>query len=415
MTASNPQNQRIHWADARLATCRADLPGLGEILAGSLITQGKQIVYAGATADIPATLIANVDKIIPLQGQWVTPGLIDCHTHTIFGGDRADEFALRLQGASYAELQAAGGGIFGSVNATRQSTDQQLLSSASKRLQAMARHGATTVEIKSGYGLDVKTELRMLRIANELASDNDLPNVVPTCLAAHALPAEYTQKRSNYIDLICRELLPTVAAEKLADSVDAFGENIAFTPEEVTRVFTTAQELGLRVKLHADQLSDQLGAALAAQFGALSADHLEFTNNAGVAAMSSSGTIAVLLPGAYYQLRETQQPPIEAFRAHSVPMAVATDANPGSSPLLSLPIAMNQACVQFGLTIDEAWLGVTRHAASALNLMDRGVLAAGNVADFCVWNVDQLAEVVYWLGAQPLTQLVREGKPTLGT
>lgn len=397
------------WTNARIASCAASETGLGIIEDGAIFTSDGRIDYIGSAREIPPDLAASAERRTDLQGRWITPGLIDCHTHLIFGGDRSREFELRLAGASYAELQQAGGGIFGTVNATRSATDKELSDAADTRLKSMLRLGATTVEIKSGYGLTPKHELRMLRIARGLSRKEDLPAVISTCLAAHALPKEYEHDRAAYLQLIIEGLLPVVAAEKLAKTVDAFGEHIAFTQEEIRQLFSAARELGFSVKLHADQLSDQNGAAIAAEFSALSADHLEYTSKAGVSAMAKAGTVAVMLPIAYYTLKETQLPPIQLFREAGVRMAVATDANPGSAPSMSLPLAMNMACILFGMTVEEALLGVTRHAAAALNLSDRGYLAKGMRADFCVWSVERLAEIIYWTGYNTIANVVIGG------
>jgi imidazolonepropionase len=377
--------------NVRLATMTGD--GYGLIDDGALVIDGERIVYAGPRSGAPAC-----DDVIDERGLLVTPGLIDPHTHLVYGGNRAAEWEARLNGADYAAIAKQGGGILSTVRATRAASDEQLLRSGRGRLEALWVYGVTTVEIKSGYGLDVATELRLLRIARRLGEL--LPITVRTTfLGAHAIPPEYAGDADAYVTMLCDELLPRVAAEGLADAVDAFCETIAFSPAQTERVFDRARELGLPVKLHADQLTDGGGAALAARYGALSADHLEYTSEAGVAALAAAGTVAIVLPGAYYFLRETQPPPLAALRAHGVPIAIATDCNPGTSPLVSLPLAMNFACTLLRMTPLEAWRGVTVNAARALGLDDRGVLAPGMRADLALWNVREPAEVAYALGA----------------
>ena len=342
-------------------------------------------------------------------GGWLTPGLIDCHTHLVFGGDRAGEFEQRLQGVSYEEIARAGGGIASTVAATRAASAAELRAAAQARLAALRAEGVTTVEIKSGYGLDRATEIRMLEVARALGETPGI-EVRTSYLGAHALPREYASDRAGYLDLVCERVLPEIAARGLADAVDAFCEGIAFQPDEVARVFRAAQRHGLPVKLHADQLSDLGGAALAARFGALSADHLEYASEAGVAAMAAAGTVAVLLPGAFYTLRETRQPPVEALRRHGVAIAIATDCNPGSSPLTSLLAALNLACTLFRLTPEEALAGVTRNAARALGLGDRGTLAQGQRADLALWEIGRPAELSYWFGRNPLQVVLQDGR-----
>jgi imidazolonepropionase len=327
----------------------------------------------------------------------VTPGLIDCHTHLVFGGDRAHEFDLRLNGASYEEIARAGGGIASSVSATRAASDEQLFEQSLPRARALLADGVTTLEIKSGYGLDLDSERRMLRVARRLGRELGM-SVRTSFLGLHALPPEYADRRVDYVALVCDDMLPTLAAEGLVDAVDAFCEGIGFSREETRRLFERARQLGLPVKLHAEQLSDQDGAALVAEYGGLSADHLEHLSESGIQAMAGAGTVAVLLPGAFYALRETKLPPVAGLREHHVPMAIATDCNPGTSPLLSLRLAAGMGCTLFRLTPEEALRGVTVNAARALGLTDRGTLAVGQRADLVVWNVSRPAELCYWIG-----------------
>jgi imidazolonepropionase len=393
------------WTGARLATMRADLSGLGVVEDGAIAAKDGLIVFAGAWADLPAVTAA---RTVDLEGRWVTPGLVDCHTHLVHGGDRAAEFEMRLAGASYEAIAKAGGGILSTVRATRAAGVDALVASALPRLDALLAEGVTTVEIKSGYGLDETAERTMLTAARALAGRRDL-RVATSYLGAHALPPEYVGDRAGYLDLVCR-MIPHLAAEGLADAVDAFCEGIAFGPEEVARVFAAARAADLPVKLHADQLSDLGGAALAARFGALSADHLEYTSEKGVAAMAAAGTVAVILPGAFYVLRERQAPPIEAFRRHGVPMAVATDCNPGTAPVTSLLTTLNMAATLFRMTVEECLLGATRAAARALGLgAEIGTLAAGKACDLAIWEIERPAELVYRIGFNPLSARVFAG------
>ena len=396
------------WTDARVATL-AGGGGYGLIEDAALAVQDGRLAYVGPRAALPHR---DSRQTVSLAGAWVTPGLIDCHTHLVFGGNRVAEFEQRLEGKSYREIAEAGGGILATVRATRAATEEALVAGALARLRDLHAEGVTTVEIKSGYGLELETEARMLRAARRL--EEHLPVTLrTTCLAAHALAPEYAGRADAYIDAICGEMLPALA--DLCDAVDGFCETIAFTPAQIRRVFESARELGLPVKLHADQLSDLQGAALAAEFDALSADHLEYTDESGVAAMARAGTVAVLLPGAFYCLGETRLPPVALFRAHDVPMAVATDLNPGSSPLRSPLMALNLACTLFRLTPAEALAGMTRHAARALGLSaSHGTLEVGKVADFAVWSVSHPAELCYWLGGNPLVRLVRGGETVIG-
>ncbi|MEF3080675.1 imidazolonepropionase [Luteimonas sp. SMYT11W] len=391
---------------ATLATL-ADDGGYGLIDDGALGWRDGVIVYAGPRSGLPADAEANADLVVETDGL-VTPGLIDCHTHTVFAGNRAAEFEQRLQGASYEEIARAGGGIVSTVRAVREADEDALLAQSLPRARALVADGATTLEIKSGYGLDFDNERKMLRVARRIGEVLGI-TVRTTFLGAHALPPEFAGRGDAYIDAVC-EWLQRLHEEDLVDAVDAFAERIAFSVDQTRRVFDIARTLGLPVKLHADQLSDGAGAALVAEFGGLSADHVEHTSPAGVAAMAAAGTVAVLLPGAFHVLRETTLPPLDAFRAAGVPMAVATDCNPGTSPLLSLRQAMQLACTHFRLTPEEALRGATVHAARALGLSDRGTLAVGQRADFACWQVAQPAELVYWLGGPLMAMSFAGGK-----
>jgi imidazolonepropionase len=389
----------------RLATLAGTKPW-GWIDDGALLVDGDTLRWVGADADLP-TGLPPLDEH-DLQGALVTPGLVDCHTHLVYGGQRAAEFEQRLQGASYAQIAQAGGGILSTVAATRAASDEALLASARGRALALRAEGVTTLEIKSGYGLSAAHEARCLRVARQLGRELGL-TVRSTCLSAHALPSEYAGRADDYIAAVCA-WLPALAAEGLVDAVDAFCEHIAFTPAQTRRVFETARGLGLPVKLHAEQLSDQGGAVLAAEFNALSCDHLEHLGEAGIRAMAEAGTVAVLLPGAFYCLHETRLPPVAALQAAGVPIAIATDHNPGSSPMLSPLLAMNMACTLFGLTPEQALLGFTRHAARALGLADRGTLAAGQRADFVAWGLQHPGELAYWLGGRPAARVFIAGR-----
>ena len=392
--------------DAHLATMTPGGAPYGAIEHGALAISSGRIAWLGPMASLPHQ---EAEEVLELDGAWITPGLIDCHTHLVFGGNRAAEFELRLQGVGYEEIARRGGGIRSTVAATRAASEADLLAAALRRLSALQTGGVTTVEIKSGYGLELECERRMLNVARAIGARADV-DVVTSFLGLHALPPEFARDRQAYIDLVRGPMLASVAADGLADAVDAFCEGIAFTSGEVAQLFAAARALGLPVKLHADQLSDLGGAALAARFGALSADHLEYTSERGAKAMAAAGTVAVLLPGAFYLLRETRRPPVEMFRAHGVPMAVATDANPGTSPMVAPLLALNMACVLFGLTAEEAMAGMTRVAARALGLADRGTLAVGQRADLAGWRIGEPAELCYWLGLQPLELLVKDGR-----
>lgn len=372
----------------------------------AMVTAGSLIEWIGPRSQVP---MADYAQVHDLQGAWVTPGLIDCHTHTVFGGNRSGEFEQRLEGVSYAEIAAKGGGIASTVRATRAATEDELFASAEKRLRSLLRDGVTTVEIKSGYGLDLANERKMLRVARRLG--DELPvSVRATCLAAHALPPEYKDRADDYIEHICTEMLPALAAEGLVDAVDAFCEYLAFSTEQVERVFKVAQQLGLPVKLHAEQLSSLHGSSLAARYHALSADHLEFMTEEDAIAMAASGTVAVLLPGAFYFLRETQLPPMDALRKHGVKIAIASDLNPGTSPALSVRLMLNMACTLFRMTPEEALAGATQHAATALGMGEtHGSLEVGKVADFVAWQIDRPADLAYWLGGDLDKRVVRHG------
>ena len=397
MTAMPPQTPR--WdglvLGASIATLEGD--GYGEIHDGALAWIGGTLAWVGRRQDLPGTPAELATEVIEASG-WITPGLVDCHTHLVFAGDRAREFEMRLQGASYEEIARAGGGIVSSVRAVREAGEEELFAQSLPRARALLADGATTLEIKSGYGLDLENERKMLRVARRIGERLGI-TVRTTYLAAHALPPEFAGRPDAYIDAVI-EWLPGLHAEGLVDAVDAFCEGIGFSPAQTRRVFEAARALGLPVKLHADQLSDLGGAGLVAEFGGLSADHVEHSSVDGVRAMAESGAVAVLLPGAFHVLRETKLPPLEAFREHGVPMALATDCNPGTSPLLSMRQAMQLACTHFRLTPEEALRGATVHAARALGLADRGVLRAGARADFVVWDIAHPAELGYWLGGR---------------
>lgn len=393
------------WRNARLATFATDRPGLGEIEDGLVAASGARIVYAGSNAEAP---LFEAGERIDCEGRWITPGLIDCHTHLVYGGDRAHEFELRLSGASYEEIARAGGGILSTVRATRAASEAELVAAARRRLNALIAEGVTTIEIKSGYGLSTAEETKQLRAARALG---DRARVITSFLGAHALPPEFAEDADGYIDLVCREMLPAVASAGLADAVDAFCEGIGFTAAQTRRVLEAARAQGLPVKLHAEQLSNLGGAALAASFGALSADHLEHLDEAGVAAMAAAGTTAVLLPGAFYFLRDTKLPPIEALRSAGVPIALATDCNPGTSPLTSILLVLNMGATLFRLTVEECLAGVTRHAAKALGLQAQvGTLEAGKACDLAIWNIERPAELVYRMGFNPLHSRVWRGR-----
>jgi imidazolonepropionase len=382
--------------NCHVATMDPAVPGaFGAIEDAAIGIQDGRVVRIGRRIELAGYRATRIDN---LGGAWVTPGLVDCHTHLVFGGNRAGEFERRLNGASYEEIASAGGGIWSSVKATRLASPDQLLDQARPRLHALMKSGVTTIEIKSGYGLDLPSEIKMLEAAKRLG-ETERVRVVPTLLALHALPPEHRGSREEFVRLAVEDMIPAAAEAGLATAVDAFCEGIGFTPEEVRSLFEAAEEHGLRVKLHAEQLSNLQGAALAAEFGALSADHLEHADEAGVEAMARAGMVAVLLPGAFYALRETRKPPIDLLRRHGVPMAVATDCNPGTAPVLSATLMLSMACTLFGLTPEEALEGMTRNAARALGLdKEVGTVTPGKSADLCVWRVSRPAELCYWVG-----------------
>ncbi|MBB5519768.1 imidazolonepropionase [Amphiplicatus metriothermophilus] len=398
------------YLDLHLAVMTEGGAAYGAIRNGALAVTDGRIAYAGRARDLPGAPETLATRVERLGGSWVTPGLIDCHTHLVFAGSRAGEFEMRLEGAQYEEIARAGGGILSTVRATRAASAEALVAAARPRLEAMIRAGVTTVEIKSGYGLETETEFAMLEAATRLGAACGV-RVRRTFLAMHALPPEHKDRRADYVRLVCEEMLPEAKARGLVDAVDAYCETIGFTPEEVERLFETARALGLPVRLHAEQLSDLGGAGLAARYGALSADHLEYISEDDVAAMARAGTVAVLLPGAYYFLNEKRRPPIELFRKHKVAMAVATDCNPGTAPIVSPTLAMNMTCVLFGLTPEEALAGMTRNAAKALGLQrETGALEPGKAADFAVWRVNEPAELSYWIGAAAPALVVAGGR-----
>jgi len=406
----NPSPEIIDtlWVNTQLATMKPDNP-YGMIKNGAIAVSEDKLVWVGREKDLPTEIRSAATRIHNALGGCITPGLIDCHTHLIYGGSRVREFELRLLGASYEEISRKGGGIASTVSATRNADEDRLFDESARRLSAITSEGVTTVEIKSGYGLDLETELRMLRVAKML-EDTFSVTVCPTYLGAHALPGEYSDRPDEYIDFVCDRVIPAVATQEIALAVDAFCETIGFSLEQIERVFNASRDHGLPVKIHTEQLSDQGGAALAARYGALSADHLEYLSEDGAKAMAASGTVAVLLPGAYYFLRETHLPPIDMLRRHGVPVALATDCNPGSSPTTSLLLMLNMACTLFRLTPEEALTGVTRFGAEALGLgKAKGTLEIGKDADFVLWDISDPAELAYRFGLNPCRQVVRNG------
>ena len=404
-----PNHLDTVWLNARLATLAPGQTGLGIVESGVIAAREGRIAFVGPQAELPASW-RNGARVIDCEGRWITPALIDCHTHLVYGGDRAHEFELRLAGATYEQIAREGGGILSTVRATRAASEDELVGSALERLDALIAEGVGTVEVKSGYGLDLDAERKSLRAARQLAKQRDVA-IRATFLGAHALPPEFINKRDAYVAYVAETMLPALANEGLIDAVDGFCERIAFTREEIARVFAAAKRAGLPVKLHTDQLSNSGGASLAAEFGALSADHLEYADEEGVAAMAKASVVAVLLPGAFYVLKERQAPPVDLMRKHRVPIAVATDCNPGTSPMTSLLLALNMAATLFGLTINECLAGATRNAARALGLVDKtGTLEVGKWADLAIWDIERPAELIYRLGFNPLHARVWRGR-----
>ncbi|MEA2721247.1 MAG: imidazolonepropionase [Candidatus Eremiobacteraeota bacterium] len=401
------------WIDAKLATMTPGGVPYGAIEDGALAARDGVIAWVGARTALPDAPQRLAERVISAEGRWITPGLVDPHTHVIFGGDRVGDFERRVAGQSYVAAASGGSGIAHTVAMTRAADEDTLYRGAARRLRAMIASGTTTVEIKSGYGLDVDTELRLLRVARRLGRELGI-TVRTTYLGAHVVPPEYAERRDAYLDLVCDDMLPRIAREGFADAVDVFCDTIAFSPAETARVLDAARRLGLPAKLHADQIADTGATALAARYAALSADHIEHASEDGIAALAHSGTVAVLLPGAYYYLRETTKPPVDMLRAHGVPMALATDCNPGTSPVLTLPTILNMACVLFALTPEESVTGATRNAARALGLTDRGELRPGARCDLALWDVDSPAELCYWLGASACAGVVVAGAPLAG-
>ncbi len=399
------------WIDGRIATLDPDIGApYGMIASGAVAAAQGKIVWAGPVSDLLGASQDLASEVIMLDGALMTPGLIDCHTHLVYGGERADEFEARLLGKSYEEIAKAGGGIMSTVTATRKSSEEELIAAALPRLDALIAEGATTIEIKSGYGLNLDAELKILRAARKLGGKRRV-NIKTTFLGAHAVPPEYAGRPDDYIEHVCNDILPAAHKEGLVDAVDGFCEGIGFSPEQIERVFKKATALGLPLKLHAEQLSDLGGAKLAARYGALSADHLEYLKDEDASAMAQSGTAAVLLPGAYYFLRETRPPPIAALRDAGVPMAVATDCNPGTSPMTSLLLAMNMAATLFRLTPEEALAGVTRNAAKALGISgETGTITVGKSADLAVWDVAAPSALAYHIGYNPLKTRIFAGR-----
>ncbi len=395
------------WINARIATMRPDRDGLGIIDKGAIATLDGRIIFADTMENMSPVEAAET---IDCEGRWITPGLIDPHTHLIYAGNRAQEFEMRLEGASYEEIARSGGGIVSTMRATRAASESDLVAAALPRLDALIAEGVTTVEVKSGYGLTTDDEIKMLRAARTLGEQRSI-GICTTFLGAHALPPEYAGDADAYIDLVCDQMIPAVARAGLADAVDAFCEGIGFSLEQVGRVFAAARQHGLPVKLHAEQLSNLSGSALAAEHGALSADHLEFLDSNGIAAMARAGTVATLLPGAFYFVRETQLPPVQSLRNAGVPIALATDCNPGTSPLTSLLLVLNMGATLFHLTVDECLLGVTRHAARALGLHNRiGTIEIGKQCDLAIWSIERPADLVYRMGYNPLHARIWSGQ-----
>jgi len=395
------------WINVRLATMAEENYGI--IQQGAVGIKNGRIAWVGAAERLPGKPEQLANEVHDAQSAWLTPGLIDCHTHLVYAGNRAEEFALRLQGASYAEIAAAGGGILSTVRATRAASEEELLAVSAKRLQSFLGEGVTTIEIKSGYGLDMESEMKMLRVARKLGELYPV-SVRTTFLGAHSVPPEYKDDADGYVALVCRKMIPAIAAEKLADAVDGFCEGIAFSPQQIESIFEAAKQHKLAVKLHAGQLSDLGSAELAARYKALSADHLEYTSEAGIQAMAKAGTVAVLLPGAFYMLRETQKPPVDLLRKYRVPIALASDSNPGTSPAASLLLMLNMGCMLFGLTPEEALAGVTRYAAQALGMEAQvGTLGEGKTADMALWDIAHPQDLAYNIGYNPCIGVIRQG------
>lgn len=394
------------WTDANLLTMTEGGDPYGLMQDATLVTDNGKIVWIGCKNELPTHFVG---EIIYCRGCYITPGLIDCHTHLVYGGNRIDEFEKRLQGVSYEEIAAAGGGILSTVKATRAASEDDLVKASQKRLTSFIQEGVTTLEVKSGYGLDLENEVKMLRAATKLGRMSPI-DIITSFLGAHALPPEYADNRDGYISLIINEMLPIIARDQLANAVDGFCENIGFTYNEIEQIFKAASKLGFKLKLHAEQLSDQKGAALAAQYGALSADHLEHLSLDSIKDMKEAGTVAVLLPGAYYTIRDTVLPPIEALREAKVPIAIGSDCNPGSAPVLSLKLMINMASTLFKLTPEEALAGVTRNAAKALGLDDRGILKEGFKADMVLWDIEHPAELSYQVGGNQTHKVIKGGE-----
>lgn len=397
------------WTDVNLITMQENGRPYGLIEKATMVIENDYIAWIGKEDELPNHYDYEIENA---KGDYMSPGLIDCHTHLIYGGNRIDEFEKRLNGKSYEEIAKNGGGILSTVNATREATEEELIKSAQKRLSHLKSEGVTTIEIKSGYGLNTETELKMLSVAKTLNRSDEI-DIIPTFLGAHGLPKEYSDNKSGYINLIIDEMLPKVAEQNLAVAVDGFCETIGFSYDDIEKIFIKATDLGLDIKLHAEQLSDQKGAALAAKYGALSADHLEYLTEESILKMKEAGTIAVLLPGAYYTLGDIMCPPVELLRKHRVPMAVASDCNPGSSPVLSLKLMINMACTLFKLTPEEALAGVTRNAAKAMGLKDRGMIKDGMLADLVRWDIDHPAELAYHVGGNQVKSVLKSGKQVL--
>jgi imidazolonepropionase len=408
ISSANKERTNL-WRNVRLATLREDVGPLGIIENGAVAVRDGRIVFAGADSELPSEL-AEAERVIDCLGRWMTPALIDCHTHIVHGGNRAREFQLRLEGATYEEIARAGGGIASTVQATNALSVDELVETALPRLDTLLSEGVSTVEVKSGYGLNIETELKMLRAARQLEHLRPV-RIVTSYLAAHATPPEYSGRNDDYINDVVLPGLDKAHAEGLVDAVDGFCEGIAFSPAGIARVFDKAKALGLPIKLHAEQLSDLGGAKLAASYGALSADHLEYLDAEGAAAMAKAGTVAVLLPGAFYTLRETHLPPVKALRAAGTRIAIGTDCNPGTSPLTSLLLTMNMSATLFRLTLEECLAGVTREAARALGILgETGTIAAGKSADLAIWNIDEPAELIYRIGFNPLSERIFKGE-----